>query len=185
MFFSSISSLAPEMQAATQVAAGVLPFFNSGKTVLLGREFRERYNLHCWMEFGGKREDNESLAETACREANEETAQSLSITLQQVQQAEQKGHYLDHYNEKTGVFYRMYCLLLGGYQVSPAVFQENAQHNENVEKMGWQYFPARDVIYSPDGSLPGVEDKLYNTMMVRLEKLKEQEFFQRDYLPNM
>lgn len=53
------------MQQAKQVAAGVLPLFDNGKTVLLGREYRKRYNSYAWMEFGGKHEAGETLAETA------------------------------------------------------------------------------------------------------------------------
>ena len=39
-------------------AAGVLPFFDNCKTVLLGKEFRDRYNDDFWMGVGGKNERN-------------------------------------------------------------------------------------------------------------------------------
>ena len=50
-------------------------------------------------------------------------------------------------------------------------------------KIEWKYFSTKDVVYNQDGSLPGTcHEKLYSTMLVRLEKLKEQEFFKREYL---
>jgi len=165
-----------EIPAAAQMAAGILPFFDNGKTILLGQEFRERYSSHAWMEFGGKQKQNETLAETACREGNEETAGTLRIPLQQVQKAEEDGHYVDHYNEKTNIFYRMYCLKIEGEKPILDAFRENAKGNEHVDKVDWQYFNASDVVWNQDGSLPGTDVKLYSTMLIRLEKLKGQEF---------
>ena len=43
------------------IAAGILPFFDNGRTILLGKEFRKNYNSYSWMEFGGKKDDDESL----------------------------------------------------------------------------------------------------------------------------
>jgi 8-oxo-dGTP pyrophosphatase MutT (NUDIX family) len=164
-----------EVPANAQMAAGILPFFDNGNTILLGQEFRERYNSYAWMEFGGKQKKNESLVEAAWREGNEETAETLQITLQQVQQAEEDGRYVDHYNDKTGIFYRMYCLKFEEKPL-PEVFRENAKGKNKVDKVDWQYFNASDVIWNQDGSLPGTEHKLYSTMQVRLAKLKGQEF---------
>jgi 8-oxo-dGTP pyrophosphatase MutT (NUDIX family) len=160
----------------SQVAAGVLPFFDDGRTILLGQEYRERTNSYAWMEFGGKREEGESLAKTACREANEETACSLQLDLHQVELAESKGHYVDHYNENTGVFYRMYVVKL---EKKPKLetFKINAKTCNDVEKVEWQYFNTTDVISSCDGHLPGTDVPLYSTMRIRLAKLRDQEFF--------
>ena len=52
----------------------------------------------------------ETLAETAYRESQEETAWMLDTTLNLIKKAEEKGHYVDFYNEKTNFFYRMYCV---------------------------------------------------------------------------
>ena len=151
--------------------------FKDGKIILLGQEFRERTNSYAWMEFGGKLEQGETLAETAFRETNEETAQTLSITLKQVQLAEQNNHYVDHYNEKTNMFYRMYCVKIKGDLPLLETFRENAKHNNDVEKTDWQYFATSDVVFNKNGRLPGTDAKLYDTMCVRLEKLKDTEFF--------
>jgi 8-oxo-dGTP pyrophosphatase MutT (NUDIX family) len=167
-----------------KTAAGVLPFFDDGKTILLGQEFRERYSSYAWMEFGGKQEENETLAETAWREGNEETAETLNISLHQVQKAEKDGHYVDHLNEKTGIFYRMYCLKFEEKPL-PEVFRENAKGNDHVDKIDWQYFNASDVIWNQDGSLPGTEVNLYSTMLVRLEKLKGREFLKEFINPQV
>lgn len=163
-----------------KLAAGILPFFDGWKIILLGREFRERTNSYCWMEFGGKLEEGETLAETACREANEETAGTLGVTLEQVQLAEQNGHYVDHYNDKTNMFYRMYCVKFEGEKPALDSFKENAKHSNDVEKDEWGYFAASDVVYSEDGWLPGTEAKLYSTMLVRLEKLRGKDFFETE-----
>jgi len=162
-------SIAPRV-----IAAGVLPFFDDGSTILLGLEYRKVYNTYTWMEFGGKKEGDESLAETACREANEETAGTLGLTLEQVLQAERAEHYVDYYNEKSGVFYRMYCVRVGT-KPTLAQFEENAKqrNNEHVEKISWAYFKAFDVIYNKNGILPGTDAKVYSTSQIRLELLKQ------------
>jgi len=160
----------------TLFAAGVLPFFDNGTTVLLGQEYRERDQSYAWMEFGGKRDNDETLTETACREANEETAQTLGITLQQVQLAEDNNHYVDYYNEKTNVFYRMYCVKMSGDKPNLETFRENAKHHEDVEKIDWQYFNLSDVLNHQDGILPGTSIRLYPTMQIRLNLLKNSIF---------
>jgi len=172
-----------KQEVPPQLAAGILPFFDNGKIILLGKEYRKRNNDYFWMEFGGKQEKNETLAETACRETNEETAQTLNITLQQVQLAEQNGHYVDHYNEKTNVFYRMYCLK---FEEKPLLesFTENAlgkalEGKDDVGKINWDYFNTNDVLYHSNGILPNTNVKLYSTMQIRLEKLLEKEFLPR------
>ncbi len=165
---------------AYKLAAGILPFFDNGESVLLGKEFRERENNYVWMEFGGKQENNETLAETACREANEETAYTLNITLDKVLSAEQKGHYIDYYNEKTNVFYRKYCIKLSE-KPDPEMFVLNSKDKDHVEKIEWKYFKASDVIFNHDGNILGTEERLYSTMCFRLQKLKEAEFFRNEF----
>ena len=160
-----------------KLAAGILPFFDNGRTILLGQEYRKRDNSYAWMEFGGKQEENETLAETACREANEETAQVLGCTLQQVELAEQAGHYVDHYNEKTNISYRMYCIKFEGEKPLPETFRKDAKGKEHVEKIDWCYFDTFDVINNQNGILPNTEVQLYSTMRIRLEKLKALELF--------
>lgn len=162
---------------ARTIASGVLPFFDDTKTILLGQEWRENFNAHFWMEFGGKRDHDETLAYTAWRETIEETAGTLSITLQQVIDAERNGHYIDNYNEQSGVFYRMYCVKLSE-KPDPELFKVNSVGKESVEKINWQYFNTKDVIYNIDGVLPGKDNILYSTMRVRLDKLRMAPFLQ-------
>lgn len=59
-------------------AAGILPFFDYGRTILLGEETRKIGDNYedVWMEFGGKLEPGETLAQAAYRECDEETARS-------------------------------------------------------------------------------------------------------------
>jgi 8-oxo-dGTP pyrophosphatase MutT (NUDIX family) len=47
---------------ARTIAAGVLPFFDEGRTILLGQEYRKNFDAYYWMEFGGKQEPGQSLA---------------------------------------------------------------------------------------------------------------------------
>lgn len=167
----------PSAPTTAKLAAGLLLFFDGGRTVLLGKEFREKYSSHYWMEFGGNKEGNESPAETACREANEETAGVLDISVEQVREAEQGDRFVDYYNEKTGFFYRMYCVIL---DKKPAIeeFHHNAIGKRDVEKIDWCYFPTKDVIYNEEGSLPDTDVKLYSTMCIRIGLLREKEFLQ-------
>lgn len=184
----------------TQYAAGVLPFFysfsgyfsdkNATKDcekieILLGLEYRERYNTHAWMEFGGGREvkkngELETLAETACREFNEETAYAFNLSLEQVEVAERFGHYVDLLNEKTGVFYRMYCV-----KFYSSVFIEDIKAKmsdesiyDHVEKIDWKYFDAKDVIFSEDGTLSTEKFKIYPTSLIRLKMLRDAKFLE-------
>jgi len=152
-------------------AAGVLPFFDNGTgfNVLLGKEFRERYNSYLWMEFGGKNDKGETLAETACREANEETAGTLGVTLEQILEAESRGEYIDYLNPKTNMFYRMYCV-----KFPNKIDLENTRREaskpeyvskENTEMVDWKYFNANDIIFSKEGEIFGSDDdiKIYST----------------------
>lgn len=160
---------------SAKLASGLLLFFDGGDTILLGKEFRERYGASFWMEFGGNREEGESPAETARREATEETAEVLNIPLERVLESERRGWFVDYYNGKTNYFYRMYCVLL---DVKPDVseFARCAVGKDHVEKAEWRYFGTRDVVYSEDGCLSGTGDKLYSTLCVRLAMLRESEF---------
>jgi 8-oxo-dGTP pyrophosphatase MutT (NUDIX family) len=155
------------------VAAGVLPFFNNRQTILLGKEYRKVFDRYNWMEFGGKREGNETLAEVACREANEETAGTLHITLDQVLEAERQDRYVDFHNPKSGVFYRMYCVDIAGELPTPEVFQANAVGAAHVEMVEWRYFPADAVLHNVDGCLPDTDIKIYDTSCTRLKLLVE------------
>lgn len=155
-------------------AAGVLPFFDNGKTILLGKEYRKANDEYTWMEFGGKQELGEGLSYTAWREGNEETAFSLGLKLEQVEEAERNGHYVDYLNPKTQTFYRMYCVFLEE-KVNLSVIQENAKDSHKVEKIEWKYFNTVDVIYN--GYLPIPDGKIYSTAKIRYEMLKKKEFF--------
>lgn len=163
------------MDSAKTIAAGILPFSSNGKLILLGQEYRKNYDAYYWMEFGGKQEPGQTLAQTAWREALEETAGTLTITLEQVEEAERKGHYIDNYNERSGVYYRMYCVKMNEIP-DPEIIKANAPGKKDVEKINWQYFNAEDVIYNVDGVLPGDNNILYSTMRTRLEKLRNASF---------
>ena len=107
----------------------------------------------------------------AWREANEETAQTLRITLEQVLEAERLENYVDYLNPKTGMFYRMYYLYLDA-KPEPTEFVFNAVGQSHVEMVEWRYFTTNDVLNNQGGVLPGTDDKLYETTCVRLELLK-------------
>lgn len=163
------------MLSAKTVAAGVLPLFDGGKTVLLGKEYRKRYDSYAWMEFGGKHEKDETVAQTACRECNEETADTLGITLQQVQEAEELGQFIDYHNPKTDVFYRMYFLYLTQSKPDTELFKINSVGKSNVEMVEYKYFRTEDVLNNVDGVLPDTDVKLYATNCIRIAMLKESE----------
>jgi 8-oxo-dGTP pyrophosphatase MutT (NUDIX family) len=165
--------MAQTVPQGAKMAAGILPFFNNWSTVLLGREYRERTNGYYWMEFGGKVEKGETLAQTAAREACEETSWQLRVPIEELEQAEKDGHYVDHYNDKTNMFYRMYCINIEGDLLDLQTFRDNVDPSVKVEKVDWKYFPSRDVIFTSDTSLPGTEFTLYDTMSVRLQKLRD------------
>ena len=82
-------------------ASGIIPFFDDGKTVLLGRDTRIEQG---WKGFGGKVLNGETLAETAWREGNRETCYVLNITLKRVQEAEKLGYYKDYYVKDLKIF---------------------------------------------------------------------------------
>lgn len=122
------------------VAAGILPFYDNGKTILLGKEYRKAYGVYNWMEFCGKQELGESLAETAHREAMEESAGMLDITINDVLNAESNGHYIDHFNEKSGVFCRMYCVKVLSDKFDVNDFCLHAEGKKDVEKVALRFF---------------------------------------------
>lgn len=164
------------MEQAKTFAAGVLPFFDNGKTILLGKEYRKSIDKFVWNEFGGKREEGETLAYTAYREANEETANGLNVTLKQVEEAEKNGHYVDYLNPKTLNFYRMYCLFLND-KIDLSIIQENKMknNNDNIEMVDWKYFNTLTVIIWE--CLPFVEEEIYSTAKIRYNLMKEKQFF--------
>lgn len=156
------------------VSAGILCLFNGGKTVLLGKEFRYKLDRYCYSEFGGKQEIGETLYETAFRECMEETGFSLDLKIEQVQEAENSGKYIDYINEKSGVFYRMYYVYLDGKPLVEEIkknkdSQPKGQYEEMVE---FKYFNTRAVIDNYDGRLPGTNIKLFPPMIQRLKVLK-------------
>ena len=170
-------------------AAGILIFCSSDSTIgdsttsiLLGKEYRDRYNNYFWMDFGGKNEEGETLVETAFRECNEETANSLNIKFSDVLEAEEKGYYIDYLNKNTNMFYRMYCVKLSD-KINIEIITKNVSkiRNENpldnhVEKLEYKYFNAHDVIFSEDGTLPDDEYKIYSTSFIRYKLLKDSSF---------
>ena len=163
------------MCAPTRYAAGVLPFFDEGRTILLGKEYRAWSNEFCWGDFGGKLEQNETLAECALREAIEETAGTLNITISQIIDAESRGHYVDMFHKNSGLMYRMYCILFEGEKPDIAQFKKNAeiQNGAHTEKIEWKYFNTRAVIYNRNGHIPTTKVKLYKPFQRGLNSLKK------------
>lgn len=149
--------------STAKLAAGILPFFDEGDTILLSKEFLEECGTHFWVVFCGIRQNSESPSETACREANEETAGVLDISMRQVEEAEQRGYFIDYYDEKTDFFYRMYCVVL---DTKPSI--EKFIQSVDMEEDEWGYFPTKDVIHNTDGSLSGTDTKLYG-ISIRIE----------------
>lgn len=159
------------MEQAKTIAAGILPFFDGGKLILLGLEKRKDGESY-WMEFGGKQEKGETLAEAACREASEETGEVLKVDLSQALSVEEKNSHVDYYNPKSGVFYRMYPITFE-HLIDPDLFREQSKGKDHVEKVDWRYFKTEDVLHHKDGVLPGTEYKLYSTTITRLEIFKK------------
>lgn len=157
-------------------ASGVLPLFDQGKTVLLGKEFRSKMNTSFWNGMGGKVEEGETFAEAALRETLEETAYTLKITLEQVLESERKGHFVDFHNPKSNFYFRMYVVIITSEKIDPKVFLENSIGKDKVEMVEWRYFNTSDLMSSMGGSLPDTEFKIYPTMMTRLAMLREKEF---------
>lgn len=115
--------------------------------------------------------------------------QDLGITLQQVEDAEHIGNYVDFLNPKTGTLYRMYCIFTFK-KVDLSVFEENKKKDsEHVEKNRWGYFNTVDVIcknrvplFCAKVSTSKPDDvhdsgKIYSTARIRYDMLKEKQFF--------
>lgn len=147
------------------ISAGILPLFDGGKTLLLGKEYRRRYEEMLWSEFGGKQDPGETLAETACREFNEETAYVFRLEIDEVIEAEKNQMYIDYFEPDTNFFYRMYILF---FLEKPEIseFEKNRLYQNFVEKIEWRYFNTQEILYKP-----GV--KIYKTTRNCLELLKE------------
>jgi 8-oxo-dGTP pyrophosphatase MutT (NUDIX family) len=155
-------------------SAGILPLFNGEKQVLLGLEYRKRYDDYYWMEFGGKNEEGESLAETAFRETCEETAYSLGITLERVLKAEERQEFIDFLNPDTEMFFRMYLIYVDQIIPIETIRENGKKYPDHLEKVDWCYFNYRDVIYSDDGKLPGTDYKIYSTSMKRFKLIRHE-----------
>jgi ADP-ribose pyrophosphatase YjhB (NUDIX family) len=154
--------------------AGVLPFFSNGQEILLGKEFRKKSNNFVWNEPGGKLDEGETFARAAYREANEETANGLNITLEQVEEAEQKGHYVDYLNPESNFFYRMYCVFFDEKR-DLSIMEENRKKNsEKVEMIEWKYFKTITVIL---WECILSEGEIYKTAKIRYGLLREKQFF--------
>lgn len=68
-----------------------------------------------------------------------------------------------------------------GNKPAPEVFEYNAQGKKNVEKIKWKYFNTSDVIFNQDGNLPETDVKLYSTMWIHINKLKNRKFFKNGF----
>ena len=164
---------------STRLAAGIFPVFDSldshdGKIVLLGKEYRSRYSRSFYMEFGGKHENGESLAETALREFKEETAFSIPLDIETVNKAERFGHYIDYYGPM--FFYRMYFIYFGQpIHVNDILLTSKTVGNEFVEKSKYKYFDLQEVVLHKDGMAHGKE--LYPSLVERLNGMRRSSDF--------
>jgi hypothetical protein len=185
LVFTLIFFLSSAVYAAP--GAGVLLFFDDG-TTLLGREMRPQGRV--WSDLGGKQDPRETLAQTATREGNEESAGSFKnqLTLARVQQAEANGDFADHIHPATGNSYREYFVWLHGPKPSIQAIHKNAAllkkrlgHKAHVEKDDWRYFPAQLIMngHNLNGNLPGTNEPLYGPTKAILRKPTTQAFFSR------
>jgi 8-oxo-dGTP pyrophosphatase MutT (NUDIX family) len=144
-------------------AGGLLLFDHMGKMyALLGREYIHRLGTYVWVEFAGKVDLGESFTQTACRECNEETAFTLTLTVDMFERAERRGHYVDHVNSSTGVVTRMYTILVPGEMPNIEDYELNSRGKESVGVVQWGYFPVESVVYNRDGKLPDTKYELFS-----------------------
>ncbi|MBY0500493.1 MAG: hypothetical protein K2P93_00635 [Alphaproteobacteria bacterium] len=164
---------------AGKQSAGVLPMFDDG-TILMGRETRFSNNLkkyvQVWSDFGGADDpqDKEDTARTAVREANEETANTLKLTYEQVA----SSPYTD-YVFQSGGFYRMYYVKIQGPKPSITDFRKNANQLNwrNVEKTDWRYVSAQELLDVVNektyaASFPGTDEGIFAPTRVALKNNK-------------
>ncbi|MBX9785705.1 MAG: NUDIX domain-containing protein [Alphaproteobacteria bacterium] len=150
------------------LGAGVLPMFDDG-TVLVGRETRFsnklKRNVQVWSDFGGAvdSKDKGDIARTALREANEETANTLRLSYNQVV----NSPYTDHHHPSGGS-YRMYYVKVSGQKPSLADFHNNARKLrwKSVEKSDWKYIPAQQLlnavnVFSYTTICPGTNEEIF------------------------
>lgn len=167
--------------------AGVMMLFDDG-TGLLGREMRK--NGLVYGDFGGRKDPEETLAQTGWREGNEETAQTLKkqLTLALVQQAEANGHFVDHHHAATGNSYRMYFVRIHGKKPAVAEFHKNAAtvkkklgKKAHVEKDEWKYFDASVIKNAPfqNGNLPGTNEPAFGPLKACLRQVTSQNYLQQ------
>lgn len=120
------------------------------------------------MEFGAKVDPGESFVEAARREAHEESNDILNIPLETLEKAERLGDYVDYYNQQSGMFYRMYCVLLEKV-LDVSGFTADKAH---VEKHKLVYWPTKDVIHNNTWTLSdGTE--IYPTSTIRYSMLRD------------
>jgi hypothetical protein len=99
---------------------------------------------------------------------NEESAQTLGITLEQVLKAEEKGKYVDYHNSNTGVLYRIYLVNVHD-KPDISLFDVNAVGKSHVEMVKWRYFNTVDLFNNQDRFLPDTDVKIYATTCTRLK----------------
>jgi hypothetical protein len=174
--FIFILTFSSNLCAAKQ-SAGVLPMFDDG-TILMGKEPRYSPQLQksvpMWSDFGGAADpkDGGDFAKTAVREANEEMANTLKLTYDQVV----VSPYTD-YTHKSGDLYRMYYVKVPGPKPLIADFHINAEKSgwNNVEKTEWRYVSAQkllNAVNAPDyaANFPGTDELIYAYTRVGLKK---------------
>ncbi|MBX9621311.1 MAG: NUDIX domain-containing protein [Alphaproteobacteria bacterium] len=174
--FVLILTLSSDLYAAKE-SAGILPMFDDG-TVLMGKENRFSKNLKktvsLWSDFGGAadRTDNGDIARTALREANEETANTLGLTYEQVVNSPFTIH-----QHPSGDSYRMYYVRVYGKKPLPTDFHKNAVKLgwKNVEKSEWKYVSAQQLLDAVNARsyaaiLPGTGEEIFALTRLGLKK---------------
>jgi 2'-5' RNA ligase/ADP-ribose pyrophosphatase YjhB (NUDIX family) len=112
-------------------AAGVLPLFerNGEAYTCLGEEARgwARHRFNAWSDFGGRRDPNESLDQTALRELREESAGSFPhLTLGDINASRYYDHHRVNHHRQPHI-YRQYFVDMRG--------KEGAQGPITAERM--------------------------------------------------
>ncbi len=110
------------------VAAGILPFAISGRRtfILLGRERFKKGKCGRWSDFGGKREANETVEQTASREAEEE-ADGLLGNRRELHEKLVKGDDVYGLSSSRAGTYRSFLLKIDYDADLPARFEKQTK----------------------------------------------------------
>lgn len=142
-------------------AAGVLPLFerNGEAYTCLGEEVRgwTRHRFNAWSDFGGRRDPNESLDQTALRELREESAGSFhNLTLNDINASRYYDHHRVNRHGQPHIYRQYFVDMRGKEGVGGAITAErmwnNAQHVRSqpgfhhLEKTDYAFVKVSDLL---------------------------------------